>query len=208
MIFCRDHLCNLYGPTVISEDVKNNIVIRHVPENEEDLFARNSNMHDGLESHSSDLADFGDEDGGISSAQLTVPVIPPRRDLKPHSISHSISRPLNGLFKISSDGSNRGSFSGSYVGGSSSPYLASTSSPYTPSTRGQRSFNFVLDPSPPPLMTRKQSRDEVAMVRHALKQNAYSRVRLFLRPSRHFWYLLDKSVDKRFSKKSIFISYI
>ena len=176
MIFCRDHLCNLYGPTVISEDVKNNIVIRHVPENEEDLFARNSNIHDGLESHSSDHADFGDEYGGISSAQLTVPVIPPRRDLKPHSISHSISRPLNSLFKSSTGESNRGSFSGSFVGGPSSPYIASTSSPYTPSTRGQRSFNFVLDPSPPPLMTRKQSRDEVAMVRHALKQNAYSRV--------------------------------
>ena len=45
MIFCRDHLCNLYGPTVISEDVKNNIVIRHVPENEEEV----DNQNEALE---------------------------------------------------------------------------------------------------------------------------------------------------------------
>ena len=132
-----------------------------------------------------DHADFGVPGGAIPNTQLSVPAVPPRRDLKPSSnrrptsVSHSITRPLNSIFGSSTGESNRGSFSGSFGSGSPSPYILSTSSPYTPSNRGQKGFNFVLDPSPPALMTRKQSRDEIAMVRHALKQNAYARVSIF-----------------------------
>ena len=167
-------------------------------------------MHDGLPRNSfeggytdnrdarnsinyNDHADYGDSDSSIPTAQLSVPTVPPRRDLKPNSHRRPVStttRPLNSWFGSNKE-SNRGSFSGSFGSGSPSPYNPSTSSPYTPSMRGHKGFNFVLDPSPPALMTRKQSRDEVAMVRHALKQNAYSRVSFF-------WQLLLLSLNFRY----------
>lgn len=33
-----DHLCNLYGPSIISEEGNTDVMLRHVPESEEDSF--------------------------------------------------------------------------------------------------------------------------------------------------------------------------
>ena len=208
---CRDHLCNLYGPTIISEDVKSNVVIRHIPESEDDFLVQNVNVHDriprnsivgsytaGGEIHETiihrDHTDFGDTGN-------SPPAVPPRRDLKPLirrkslSFSHAITRPISSFFGSTTSESHRGSFNGSVASGSPSLYASSTLSPYTPSMK-QKGFNFVLDPSPPAVMTRKQSRDEIAMVRNALKQNAYSRV------SRCYLYFTTKV--NIFSSKNIF----
>ena len=128
-----------------------------------------------------DYAEVNNRPGG-SSQVSTVPVIPPRRDLKPTdtrrpiSGTYSFSRPLSSIFGSSYNGSRKGSISGSIGSISPSIYSPSTHSPYTPSMR-LKGFNFVLDPSPPAIMTRKQSRDEIAMVRNALKQNAFTRVK-------------------------------
>ena len=37
--FLRDHLCNLYGPTIIAKEKNANVVLRYIPESEEDSFA-------------------------------------------------------------------------------------------------------------------------------------------------------------------------
>ena len=190
----------MYGPTIISEDAKTNIVIRHIPESEEDSFVgggygaapsgvtkRNSYvgcLYDGGETqriyeNAKDNVDTADSHDKISKSPLkTPPVVPPRRDLKPTinrrpiSIHNAITRPISSFFGSNYSESNRGSFVGSI--GSRSPSQHGHS-PFTPSSK-QRGFNFILDPSPPAIMTRKQSRDEIAMVRNALKQNAYARV--------------------------------
>ena len=125
--------------------------------------------------------DTVDSDNLAGSSITPRPILPPRRDLKPEdyrrpiSVSHSFTRPLSSLFGSNHSESNRGSVVGSIGTGSPNLYSPSTHSPYTPAMR-QKVFNFVLNPSPPAVMTRKQSRDEVAMVRNAFKQNAYSRV--------------------------------
>ena len=201
--FSSDHLCNLYGPTIITENAAEDVYIRHVPETDEDLLAventrnrkisRNSyagsylegrELRTDVEQYKDDIdyAEVNNRPGG-SSQVSTLPVIPPRRDLKPTdtrrpiSGTYSFSRPLSSIFG-GSYGSRKGSISGSIGSVSPSIYSPSTHSPYTPSMR-QKGFNFVLDPSPPAIMTRKQSRDEIAMVRNALKQNAFTRVTFF-----------------------------
>ena len=121
--------------------------------------------------------DTSDSSNQLNESPITPPVVPPRRDLKPtvsrrpNSIRHSITRPLSSFFGSNYSESNRGSMVGSI--GSHDGSL--NNSPVTPSVKQNR-LNLILDPSPPPLMTKEQSRNEIAMVRNALRQNAYSRV--------------------------------